>query len=73
MTGKLIIWGIQKLTTIKSERIFNFRVIKARDEINIRKPIFNFSKRGWFRWSIFCSVSHIYEKINHLKHSNFIL
>ena len=63
MTDKLILWELQKildaLTKTKDEHTFNFRMVKSTERFNFSEPIFNTTKLGLIRLSVYNSVFNV--------------
>ena len=68
MTDILILYELQKihetLTKTKEEHTLNFRVIKPTEKFNFSEPIFNSSKLGLIRLSVYNSVFNVNRRNN---------
>ena len=68
MTDNLILRELQNiheaLTKIKEKHTLNFRMIKPTENFNFSEPIFNSSKLGLIRLSVYNSVFNVNRRNN---------
>ena len=60
----------EALTKTKEEHTLNFRMIKPTEKFNFREPIFNTTKLGLIRLSVYNSVFDITERNNQFIFTN---
>ena len=77
MTDNLILYELQNiheaLTKTKEEHTLNFRMIKPTEKFNFSEPIFNTTKLGLIRLSVYNSVFNVNRRNNQFLYASTVI